>query len=74
MIDRVTQVIVPGQNRGLVATDVEPRALATFNLAYALGMVERYLDERPASKEAVVDIELRMVGVFMTDPAHAGSG
>jgi hypothetical protein len=37
-------------------------------------MVERYLDERPASKEAVVDVVLRTVGVFMTDPAHAGSG
>lgn len=74
MIDRVTQVIVLGQNRGLVATDVEPPALATFNLACALGMVERYLDERPASKKAVVDVVLRMVGVFMTDPAHAGSG
>jgi hypothetical protein len=25
MIDRVTQVIVPGQNRGPVATDVESK-------------------------------------------------
>ena len=74
MIDRVTKVIAPGQNRGPVATDVEPPALATFNLAYALGMVERYLDERPAPKKAVVDVVLRTVGVFMTDPAHAGSG
>lgn len=73
MIDRVTQVIVTGQHRGLVATDVDPRALATFIRAYALGMVERYLDERPTSKEAVVDVVLRAVGVFMTDPAHPGS-
>ena len=73
MIDRVTQVIVTGQHRGLVATDVDPRALATFIRAYALGMVERYLDERPTSKEAVVEVVLRAVGVFMTDPAHPGS-
>ena len=73
MIDRVTQVIVTGQHRGLVSTDVDPRALATFIRAYALGMVERYLDERPTSKEAVVDVVLRAVGVFMTDPAHPGS-
>ena len=73
MIDRLTRVIVTGQHRGLVATDVDPRALATFIRAYALGMVERYLDERPTSKEAVVDVVLRAVGVFMTDPAHPGS-
>ena len=72
MIDRLTRVIVTGQHRGLVATDVDPRALATFIRAYALGMVERYLDERPTSKEAVVDVVLRAVGVFMTDPAHPG--
>lgn len=73
MIDRVTQVIVTGQHRGLVATDVDPRALATFIRAYALGTVERYLDERPTSKEALVDVVLRAVGVFITDPAHPGS-
>ena len=73
MIDRVTQVIVTGQHRGLVATDVDPRALATFIRAYALGMVERYLDQRPTSKEALVDVVLRAVGVFMTDPALPGS-
>lgn len=71
MIDRVTQVIETGQSRGLVATDVDPRAVATFIRAYALGMVERYLDDRPTSREAVVEVILRAVGVFMTEPDSA---
>ena len=71
MIDRVTQVIETGQSRGLVATDVDPRAVATFIRAYALGMVERYLDNRPTSREAVVEVILRAVGVFMTEPDSA---
>ena len=71
MIDRVTQVIETGQSRGLVATDVDPRAVATFIRAYALGMIERYLDNRPTSREAVVEVILRAVGVFMTEPDSA---
>jgi AcrR family transcriptional regulator len=71
MIDRVTQVIETGQSRGLVAADVDPRAVATFIRAYALGMVERYLDDRPTSRVAVVEVILRAVGVFMTEPDSA---
>lgn len=68
MIDRVTQVIITGQARGLISREFDPRAVATFIRAYALGMVERYLDERPTSSDAVVDVVLRAVGVFMTEP------
>ena len=46
-------------------------AVATFIRAYALGMVERYLDNRPTSREAVVEVILRAVGVFMTEPNSA---
>lgn len=73
MIDRVTRVIETGQARGLVATDVDPRAVATFIRAYALGMVETYLDERPPSREAVIEVILRAVGVFMTEPGQSQS-
>lgn len=71
MIDRVTRVIETGQARGLVASDVDPRAFATFIRAYALGMVETYLDEKPPSRNAIVEVILRAVGVFMTEPRRS---
>jgi len=68
MIDRMTQVITTGQTRGLIDPDVDPRAIATFIQAYAIGMVESYLDERPPPPDVVVGVVMRAVGVFMTDP------
>jgi len=72
LIDRMTRVITTGQARGLIDPDVDPRAVATFIQAYAIGMVETYLDERPAPPDAVVGVVMRAVGVFMTDPAGTG--
>jgi hypothetical protein len=37
-------------------------------------MVWRYLGDRPTSREAVVEVVLRAVGVFMTEPGHSESG
>jgi hypothetical protein len=36
-------------------------------------MVWRYLDDRPASREAVVEVILRAVGVFVTEPGNSES-
>ena len=62
MSDPVDQVIETGQSSSPVAT---------FIRAYALGMVERYVDDRPTSREVVVQVILRAVGVFMTEPDSA---
>ena len=68
IIDRMTRVITTGQARGLIDPTVEPRAIATFIQAYALGMVEAHLDERPAARDDVVAVIMRAIGVFMTEP------
>lgn len=70
IIDRMTDMVATGQARGLVDPDVEPRALATFIQAYALGMIEMYLDERPTSVDDIVGVVMRAVSVFITEPGE----
>lgn len=58
LLDELAIVIRSAQDAGLVRSDLDPRALATFIQAYSLGMVVADLDARPSTRadvQAVID-------------------
>lgn len=66
LLDELAVVVRAAQEAGLVRSDLDPRALATFIQAYSLGMVVADLDARPSTKadvQAVIDAFMECVGV-----------
>jgi hypothetical protein len=68
LLDGLVALIARGQERGLIRTDVDARALATFINAYALGLVVADLDPHRADAGALRDVIGRAFDVFLTDP------
>jgi AcrR family transcriptional regulator len=56
LIDAQEEVIRQAQDAGLMRTDLDARAIATFVHAYAFGMVVADLDTRPAAREAIAAV------------------
>jgi AcrR family transcriptional regulator len=54
--DAVTSAVAVLQQAGLVRSDIEARAVATFISSYALGMVVVDLDARPADRAAIAEV------------------
>jgi len=53
LTDGMEAVIAGAQASGLIRSDIEPRALATFLQAYGFGMVVADLDHRAADRDAI---------------------
>jgi len=61
LIDRLSAIITDAQRSGLVRLDLDPRAVATFIQAYALGMILHDLD--PDSPDPLAMVEVIMTAV-----------
>ena len=56
LIDGLEAVVTLAQQRGLIRTDLEPRAVAVFVTAYALGLVVGDIDSKRPSDEAISEV------------------
>ena len=65
LIDGLEAVVTLAQQRGLIRTDLEPRAVAVFVTAYALGLVVGDIDsKRPSDQEIARVIDVFMLGLL----------
>jgi AcrR family transcriptional regulator len=69
LLDALTTTVVMAQEHGLLHADVDPRALAIFIQAYALGMIVADLDRTPPCREAIAAVIQRALDGFLTEPA-----
>jgi len=65
MIDRATGMVERAQSGGFVAPGVDARALATFVLSYAFGLVLADLDDRSVDQHVLADIIVRALDAFL---------
>jgi AcrR family transcriptional regulator len=56
LIDALTGVLMQAQLSGFIRTDLDPRAIATFIQAYALGMILHDLDREAADTERLIEV------------------
>jgi AcrR family transcriptional regulator len=56
MLDQLTALFIAGQARGFFDRTIEPRAVATFVHAYAVGMIVADLDEQPADRADITTV------------------
>lgn len=68
LIDALAMTITIAQARGLVARRVEPRVLATFIQAYAVGMIVADLDETPVPRAELARFIDQLIFTVLTDP------
>jgi AcrR family transcriptional regulator len=78
MLDEMAALIGEAQERGLVRTDLAPRAVATFIQAYALGMLISDLDPTPPDPDELLDAVLVGLSAILsptgpTIPARVGT-
>jgi AcrR family transcriptional regulator len=68
LLDALTDVVIAGQATGFVDRDVDPRAIATFIQAYALGMIVADLDRTPVDRAVLAEVISRALrGLFAGD-------
>jgi len=65
LLDELTAVIDQARERGLIATDLTPRAVATFIQAYALGLLVHDLDPDPVDDEEVIAVIMTAIRAFL---------
>jgi regulatory protein len=58
VLDELTAVIRQARERGLIHTDLQPRAVATFIQSYALGLLVHDLDPDSVDDEELVTVIL----------------
>lgn len=68
LIETLAMTITVAQAKGLVDRKVEPRVLATFIQAYAIGMIVADLDEEPVPRKDLARLIDRMLFTVLTDP------
>lgn len=68
LIDALAMTITIAQARGLIERKLEPRVLATFLQAYAVGMIVTDLDETPVPREDLARFIDRLIFSVLTDP------
>jgi AcrR family transcriptional regulator len=56
LIDGLESVVTLAQQRGLIREDLEPRAVAVFVTAYALGLVVGDIDSKRPSDKAISEV------------------
>ena len=71
LIDRLADIVTETQRSGLVRVDLEPRAVATFIQAYALGMILHDLDPDSSEPLNMVEVIMTAVRSLLIDPADA---
>ncbi len=65
LIDELTGVITEARERGLIAPDLEPRAVATFIQSYALGLLVHDLDPEQVDDEALIAVVMAAVRAIL---------
>ncbi|MEY3019693.1 MAG: hypothetical protein RLZZ272_677 [Actinomycetota bacterium] len=68
LLDRASDIVTDGQARGLIRDDLDPRAIATFIQAYALGLVLADLDAERVDDEALVAVIDTAVRAVLSPP------
>jgi AcrR family transcriptional regulator len=68
LLDRMASVLGSFQEQGLIRSDIEVRALATFVQAYALGLVLRDLDPHPALTQDLEHVIMTALDAFTATP------
>jgi len=71
LIDALEGIILDAQKAGLVRTDLDPRATATFIQAYALGMVLHDLDPSASDPLPMVEVIMTAVRTLLEIPQSA---
>ena len=61
LTDAFTDVIIEGQNRGWISTDIDPRAVAVFIQAFTLGRVVDDIAPEKVDPEAWTELIMRVV-------------
>lgn len=56
LLDEMATVVREAKDNGLVSTDLDPRAVATFIQAYALGLLVHDLDPDSVDDDVLVDV------------------
>jgi AcrR family transcriptional regulator len=67
LTDQLGELVQRAQQQGLVREDLDPRAIATFAQAYALGMVLADIDPRRPSDEDLLAVVLAALGAFFNE-------
>ncbi len=71
LVGRLATIISDLQRSGLARLDLEPRAVATFIQAYALGMILHDLDPDSSEPLNMVEVIMTAVRSLLIDPADA---
>jgi AcrR family transcriptional regulator len=56
LLDQLSAILLDAQRAGLVRSELDPRALATFIHAYALGIIVSYFDPTAPDDEALTEV------------------
>jgi AcrR family transcriptional regulator len=65
LLDELATIVGDAQERGLIRTDLAPRAVATFIQSYALGLLIHDLDpDQPAPQEMLDTVVAGLAGVL----------
>jgi AcrR family transcriptional regulator len=65
LLDQLAGLLGVAQTRGLIRSDLDTRAVATFIQAYALGLILTDLDPTPADREALVGVILSVLDLLL---------
>jgi len=68
LLDELTALVVSVQRSGLARTDLDPRAVATFIQAYALGMILHDLDPDEAEPLPMVNVIMTALSGILLEP------
>jgi AcrR family transcriptional regulator len=66
LLDELTAVVGEARERGLIGPGLQPRAIATFIQAYALGLLVHDLDPDPVDDEALVAVIMTALRAILT--------
>ena len=69
LLDDLSVLIMEAQLRGLVRTDLDARAVATFLQAYSLGLIVHDLDPKDPDAGKLTDVIVTAVRAFLSPPA-----
>jgi len=65
LLDELTAIVRDAKDRGLIATELSPRAVATFIQAYALGLLVHDLDPESVDDEDLVAVVMTAVRAIL---------
>jgi AcrR family transcriptional regulator len=65
LLDQLAGLLRVAQTRGLIRSDLDTRAVATFIQAYALGLILTDLDPTPADREALIGVILSVLDLLL---------